>query len=107
MKITDNFKLISGLFTTADADAMIKSFYAEKIRHHNRQLLKIMETNKGDREAVEAKLTELHATSNKVSAFLKMHQNNGRLVGINGSIEVTIDSESALESIQRERTGSK
>ena len=89
MKTTKEFKLINGQFNAADAGAIIRNFYNEKVRYHNRQLLYMMESKQGDQKTVESKIAELEANSIDIADYLE--NNTHGLVEVHGSIAITIN----------------
>ncbi|MCJ8209583.1 hypothetical protein MUY27_07670 [Mucilaginibacter sp. RS28] len=91
MESSKEFKLINGTFKPADAGALIRNFYSEKIRYHNRQLLYMIETQQGDRSQVEAKIAELESTRQDISIFLETKAQEDSFVEVKGSISITFN----------------
>ncbi|WDF56164.1 hypothetical protein [Mucilaginibacter sp. KACC 22063] len=91
MKTTKEFNLIHGDFKPADAESLIKTFYNEKIRHHNCQLLHMMESDKGDQHPVLSKIAELECTSRQIREFLQHSSSNGNTVHVTGNILITVN----------------
>ena len=90
MNNTKEFKLINGIFKPEDASQLIRNFYAEKVRYHNRQLLHMLETQKGDAHSIELKIAELEASSQAIGKLLSSFSNADSLVEVKGAIAITI-----------------
>ncbi|HVW12368.1 MAG TPA: hypothetical protein VHB54_01010 [Mucilaginibacter sp.] len=89
---SQQFQLIDGTFAKRNALFIILSFFNEKIAHHNRELLRIKESN-GDTKPIEDKLISLHETSKRFNDYLSSYSDATKFQ-LSGSIYVDVWAES-------------
>ncbi|MCO5936510.1 hypothetical protein NAF17_13265 [Mucilaginibacter sp. RB4R14] len=85
------YQLISGIFNSSEAKAIIVSFYNHKINYHNNQLLRAIECNEGNVSHIEQKIMDLNHTSESIKKFLADGIEPDQLVEVKGFIEINLD----------------
>ena len=89
-KINQKIQLVKGEFTPSDASDIIFRLINDKINFHNIQRRQIWERNhKGDTKQIDLRIQELQQEKEKVTEFISNNRDNGKLLKINGILEIT------------------
>ena len=87
MENNTKFKLIEGIFSTADAREIILNFYSTKILFHNRQLLAMNEGSCGDKKENECRIDELERTRKSITELFTL-ESGDKQIEVRGFIEI-------------------
>ncbi|TPN87223.1 hypothetical protein [Aquimarina algicola] len=83
-------KLVEGVFSPVDAADVLLSLIADKIRHHNCQIISVKERFNEDTSHSEQRVLELKEEKNKIKDIIIKARDEGYEIKINGTIEIEL-----------------
>jgi hypothetical protein len=91
MKDSKEFKLIDGVFTAKDADAVLTALINYKIDYHNREDFSNHIRFNKDPEHSSKRIAQLHESKNDLDLFFNLVRNQNLQLKIDGTITVTLE----------------
>jgi len=87
----DSFKLIDGSYTPKDAEEILMSLIADKIKFHQGNIFSITERNSGDPTHSYRRIEELKAEKVRVRTMLRGMKDPAVKVSISSSVNISVE----------------